>query len=274
MERIQAAIENARKRRMATGDSLPKAAPAARPAPAIAALPQGAAAWQAIPAYEPAQRALEKRRVLTYTGGVGAAPFEMMRTKVLQQMKSNGWRRLAITSPQGSNGKTTLTANLAFALARQAGTRVAAIEMDLRRPALAETIGMKDADLQFSRVLEGKDEYPGQMRRVGDNLVFGTNRQSVSRPAELLQSDRAAAALSRIESELELTLMLFDMPPMLVSDDMLAFSGRVDCALLVAAAESTTIKEIDRCERDLAEQTNVLGVVLNKCRYTEDEYGY
>jgi Mrp family chromosome partitioning ATPase len=64
------------------------------------------------------------------------------------------------------------------------------------------------------------------------------------------------------------------MPPMLGSDDMQAFAGKVDCVLLVAAAESTTIDEIDRCERDLASQTNVLGVVLNKCRYTHAEYGY
>ena len=55
---------------------------------------------------------------------------------------------------------------------------------------------------------------------------------------------------------------------------MLAFAGKVDCVLLVAAAESTSIAEIDRCERELAAQTNVLGVVLNKCRYTEPSYGY
>ena len=31
---------------------------------------------------------------------------------------------------------------------------------------------------------------------------------------------------------------------------------------------------MDICERDLASQTNVLGVVLNKCRYTDSSYGY
>ena len=68
--------------------------------------------------------------------------------------------------------------------------------------------------------------------------------------------------------------MIFDMPPMLVSDDAMAFMGQVDCVLIVAAAETTTINEIDRCERELAAQTNVLGVVLNKCRYLERSYGY
>ena len=54
----------------------------------------------------------------------------------------------------------------------------------------------------------------------------------------------------------------------------MAFVGKVDCVLLVAAAETTTIQEVDVCERDLASQTNVLGVVLNKCRYLDRKYGY
>ena len=70
--------------------------------------------------------------------------------------------------------------------------------------------------------------------------------------------------------------MIFDMPPMQAGDDVMAFASRVDCVLLVAAAEETTIKQVDLCERNLATQTNVLGVILNKCRYMgdEDSYGY
>jgi len=44
--------------------------------------------------------------------------------------------------------------------------------------------------------------------------------------------------------------------------------------LIVAGAGTTTAAEIDVCERDLASQTNVLGVVLNKCRYMPTESGY
>ena len=68
--------------------------------------------------------------------------------------------------------------------------------------------------------------------------------------------------------------MIFDMPPMLVSDDAMAFFPNVDAVILVAAAETTKIKEVDSCERDIASQTNVMGVILNKCRYMGPEYGY
>ncbi|MEL6210616.1 MAG: chromosome partitioning protein, partial [Pseudomonadota bacterium] len=70
------------------------------------------------------------------------------------------------------------------------------------------------------------------------------------------------------------TVMLFDLPPLLVNDDAMAFLGHVDCALIVAAAEKTTVKEIDRCERDVASQTFVLGVILNRCRYMERSDSY
>jgi len=43
---------------------------------------------------------------------------------------------------------------------------------------------------------------------------------------------------------------------------------------LVVAAEYSTATEVDLCEQELAANTNVVGVVLNKCRYTVDKYGY
>jgi hypothetical protein len=61
---------------------------------------------------------------------------------------------------------------------------------------------------------------------------------------------------------------------MLSSDDTIALIPNVDCAILVAAADTTTFREADICEHDLAEKTNLVGVILNKCHYTPDKYGY
>ncbi|MCR8726767.1 CpsD/CapB family tyrosine-protein kinase [Frigidibacter sp. ROC022] len=278
MERIQAAIEKARARRDGetppSTHSVPDSAPATFRHRSSEARNEVVGAWQDIPVFTPNAKHLVRNRILTFSGGAEATPFDMMRTRVLQQMQANGWRRLAITSPSGANGKTTIAANLAFGMARQQNQRVGLIELDMRRPALAQTIGLNERGLQFSRVLEGETSYSAQMRRVGGNLAIGVGRKPVMRSTELLRSETATLALKTIETELDLSLMLFDMPPMLLSDDMQAFAGEVDCALVVAGAEQTTVADIDRCERDLAAQTNVLGVVLNKCRYTEEKYSY
>ena len=53
--------------------------------------------------------------------------------------------------------------------------------------------------------------------------------------------------------------------------DALAYLDQVDCALMVAAAEETTATEIEKCGADLGKRTKVLGVVLNKCRYMEED---
>ncbi len=57
--------------------------------------------------------------------------------------------------------------------------------------------------------------------------------------------------------------MIFDLPSVLVNDDTRAFLKNADCALIVIRANSTRYGQFDACEREIAEQTNVLGVVLN-----------
>ena len=100
----------------------------------------------------------------------------------------------------------------------------------------------------------------------------------VTNPAEVLLSQKAETVLSAVEAEYQPDLVVFDTAPVLVGDDTRAFLGQVDCAMIVACAERTTVKEIDVCEREIAEQTNVLGVVLNQTRFTDgdgaDDYGY
>jgi len=44
--------------------------------------------------------------------------------------------------------------------------------------------------------------------------------------------------------------------------------------LLVVAAGQSKMKDVDDCERELSERTNVMGVVLNKCRYVPENYYY
>ncbi len=269
MERIQTALNKARKTR--NGKSSDK-----RPDRKHISIPVAEVdlAWDELATLKPNMANMKRNRIESYEGGHAAAHFDLMRTKVLQQMRANNWRRLAITSPGSSCGKTTTCVNLAFSLARQKDIRTVVAEMDLRRPAMAKLLGLSHTSCQFSRALDGREEIKDHMLRYGDNLAFALNRHSANNPSELLQSNAITDTLSQIEKQFDPNLVIFDMPPMMVTDDVLGFLDQVDCVLLVAAAESTTVDEIDACERELAEHTNLLGVVLNKCRYMEKGYGY
>jgi capsular exopolysaccharide synthesis family protein len=208
-----------------------------------------------------------------YVGGTGSTEFDMLRTRVLQQIEPQGWRRIAVTSPDPACGKSTVAANLAFSLARQEGQRVLLIELDLRKPSLAKLLGIQPG-AGIGDLLAGDAKIEDCALRLGRNLAVIPANGPSRNPAELLRSPGTIAALANIESCLAPTITLFDLPPMLANDDAMAFVGRTDCAILVAAAEATTIKQIDACERDLATQTNVLGVVLNKCRYIDRGAAY
>lgn len=271
MERIQSAIEKAREARadQPSGKTQEVVEGAGKP-PVADVLDY----WLALEDLPLKPRALKNSRILTSEGGADAAPFDMLRTRVLQQMRANNWRRLAITSPTSGCGKTTTCCNLAFSLARQADLRTVVIEIDMRRPALAKVLGQKRCKHQFAKVLAGTAVPQEHMFRYGSNLCFGTNHAPQLNPSELLQSATTKAALENIEKTLDPAIMIFDTAPLLASDDTIGFLEQVDCVLLVAEAESTTIDEIDICERDLAAHTNVLGVVLNKCRYAGKGYGY
>jgi Mrp family chromosome partitioning ATPase len=279
MERLQAALEKARAQREGRDEPAARAnvrspAPAA-PAP-DRAKPSAAAtsgAWDEIPMGQWDRAHLAKNRVVAFGGGVEANAVDMLRTRVVQLMRQNGWKRVAVTSPDKSAGKSTTCCNLLASLSRQTDRRTILFDLDLRRPALANILGHK-GDVSFSSVLSGEVPFDRQAVRFSDMSAVAMNYRPERNPTELLLSDKTAAVLTQIEKTYQPDIMIFDMPPMLVTDDTLAFLKNVDCAIVVAGAESTTIDQIDMCEKEIAAQTNVLGVVLNKCRHMEQGYGY
>lgn len=251
----------------------------ARATRATAHVPTGDAAkgpatpWEELAEFKPSIRRLRRNRIVAADGGRPAMDFDVIRTRMMQVMQANGWKKVAITSPTASCGKSTMVMNLAFSLSRHRDHKTMVLEMDLRKPSLARAMQIP-GERQFSRVLEGRAPFEDHAVRIDHNLIFATNMNAVDGSAELLQSQKTAAVLEDLSARYAPDMMIFDMPPMLTGDDTMAFLARVDCVLLLAAAEQTSIKQIDKCERDIASQTNVMGVILNKCRYMDRDNAY
>ena len=263
MDRIQSAIAKAR---AARGDrGVPVAGPRTAPA--------HAAAWAALPAFAPDPATLARNRVVAAEGSTPAMPFDILRTRMLREMAQQGWKRVAITSPDAGCGKSTLSANLALSLSRHAETRTILGELDLRRPSLAKMLGVT-APVRFGEGLGGVVGLEDQLLRIGDNLAIGVNCAPVAQSSELLRSGATARGVDKLARTYDPDIILFDLPPALRTDDALAFLDHVDCVLIVAEAEVTTRQAIDLCEREVARHKTVLGVVLNKARHVEQAYGY
>ena len=139
MDRLQAAIAQARSAReaiLSTQSGTPDATP-------DQVISQPTDNWQALIRFEPDANHLIENRIVTRDSGAKSAPFDVLRTRALQQMSMQGWKRLAVTSPGPGCGKSTVTMNLAFSLARQPDIRTLVIDLDLRRPMLATLLGLE-----------------------------------------------------------------------------------------------------------------------------------
>lgn len=272
MERISAAIDKARKERQSSGKPGGELTRGNNRKALGGDQESLSELWQTLPTFDVDPRTFTRSRIMTYRAGPQATPFDVMRTKLLHEMRSNEWRRIAITSPSNDCGKSTICLNLAFSLARQPDLRVMLIELDLRRPSLGRMMRLT-GDANFAAALSGEAPAAGHLRRHGDNLALATSHATPN-SAELLQGVTAAHVIDQVEASYRPDVMLFDMPPMMVADDTMAFIDQVDATLLIAAAESSTMDEVTRCKQELEAQTNLIGVVLNKCRYVDDAGSY
>lgn len=267
VERLKAAIEKARA--MRAEGSKPQSP--AQPAPAAAPRAEAASgSWDALAEFIPDPAHMRRERIVTFgkTDPMHVV-FDMLRTRLLRACVENGWRRIAITSPSPGCGKSVLCGNLAFSIARNSGASVLLVDLDLKMPHVATLLGMR-GEHDITEMLRGGDPVSRHAVRIGRNLAVVANTRSVPDSAELMHSPATRVALDAAVRLLDPDILLFDMPPMLVGDDVLAIVDQIDALILVVAADHTKASEIMECERLLGGATNFLGVVLNKCR-EEDE---
>lgn len=262
MEKLQAAVEKARKTRTLQGGPS-VAAETARPQPAHSVK------WQALTPFEVDEEHLLRNRVVTREAGEAATPFDILRTKVLLQMRQNNWKRLAITSPMPGSGKTTIACNLALGLGRQRDLRAMLFDLDLRDPSVHSFLEVQPPH-SIGKMLTGEVPFSAQGMRYGDNIAVSMAQHAEKDPTRLLLAEETIEVLNAIEAAYEPDLMIFDLPSVLVNDDTRAFLKNTDCALIVVRAEETRYGQFDTCEREIAEHTNVLGVALNAYRYGEN----
>jgi len=210
------------------------------------------------------REALERQRVISgMYNNPQSSVFRMLRTQVLQKMRTNNWQTLAITSPTAGEGKSLIASNLAVAIAMELNQTVLLVDMDLRNPSLSDyfsldaELGLKDyleQDIELASVLVN----PGVKRLV---ILPGVGRAEDS--AELLSSPKMASLVSDLKSQYEARIIIFDVPPILQTDDVLLSSSYFDSTLLVLEDGKNKEAEITK-SLQLLEGGHLIGTVLNK----------
>ncbi len=276
MERIKLAIEKARSdQAQSTKPPIPtlhevKEAPVrvlntGTPAPHEA----GEAAERIVPRYTKTpvvslnEAYIEQRRVIAHQKSNPATwAFDVLRTQVLQKMDENGWRTLAITSPSVGSGKTVVSVNLALSIANQTNRTALLVDFDLRRPSVAATLGLNQQH-SLNDVLAGKTDIASALVNPGiERFVVLPANHPIDHASETLSSAKVQSIINDLRDRYSDRVVLFDLPPVLAADDVMAVLPRIDCVLLVVGNGVSTQTEIEEASNRLA-KANLLGVVLN-----------
>ncbi len=271
MEKLQAAIEKAREQRQKIKQ--PQHVVEQERAQGKTTDQAAGELWESLAEVTVSPHIIARNRLVASSQGAAAVPFDMLRTRILQQCRLNSWKRIALVSPHSACGKSTIAANLAFSFERQSDLRTMVLDLDLRHGGLRKILD-QNCTHTMGDVLQGTIPFSKHGQRLGKNLALGFNSKTVRNAAEILQSGKTSEVLEALEDNFKPDIMLLDMPPLMEVDDNFGFLGNADCAILLVEADRTTIEQADFAERQLAELTNVMGVVLNKTHYAEGAYGY
>lgn len=217
---------------------------------------------------------LERKRIIAgFYNNPQSAVFRMLRTQVLKKMRSNRWQTLAVTSPTSGEGKSVVAANLAMAIAMELNQTVLLVDMDLRNPSISNyfglnaQVGLKDylsGDLKLSEVLIN----PGIKRLV---ILPGVGRAEDS--AELLSSPKMASLVADIKSQYDSRVIIFDVPPVLQTDDVSLAASYFDSTLLVLEDGKNTESNITK-SLQMLEGSHLLGTVVNKSASPPEHQNY
>ena len=219
---------------------------------------------------------LESTRIVAHGMGAQGRYYDMLRTQVLQEMDDHGWQFIAVTSATAGCGKTVTSCNLALSIARLTERSVLLVDMDMKKPKAAEYLGIKarggllsvlqndigladalvEANLGTSKLLV----LPGEVCRSGSS--------------EWMASQAMASLLQILKREFRSRVVIFDMPPLLLGDDVISVLPQMDAVMLIAGVGQTSTGEIKQCQKHL-KNTPVVRVVVNRVTEPGDAfYGY
>lgn len=190
-----------------------------------------------------------------------AESFRQLRTNLQFVQVDGALRSFVVTSSLPHEGKSTTACNLALTLA-QAGLRVCLVEADLRRPKIADYLGIEGA-VGVTSVLIGLVGLDDALQPWGDGVLEVLPSGPIPpNPSELLSSTGMATLLRSLEQRFELVIV--DAPPLLPVTDGAILSTLTGGAVLCVHAGATRRDQLGHAVAALeAVDAKVLGMVLN-----------
>lgn len=189
-------------------------------------------------------------------------------------MGDESWKPsvFAVTSAIPSEGKSTVSANLAVALSFS-HSKVLLVDADLRRGRLHKLFDL-NLEHGLMDILEGTLKLEEVVQHTNhDNLDFVSIGGRPDSPAELLMTDRMGEFIRLVKQKYD--FVVFDTAPILATDDTTSFAGKVDAVLFAVRCAYTHLRQIKPAMSRLKERNvNIDGIILNYVDTAQPGYYY
>jgi len=197
--------------------------------------------------------------------------FRMLQTNLRFLNSDQPLKAIVITSSVPREGKSTVTANLAIAMA-QLDRRVLLIDADMRRPNQHQIWEIANA-VGLSNVITGQADFYKAKQTVMPNLDVLTSGMLPPNPVALLDSQRMSALIEATTKEYD--LVLIDSPPLTAAADATILGKKADGILFlvrVGVSDSGSFA----FSKQILEQSgqNILGLIVNGVAAENSTYSY
>ena len=202
--------------------------------------------------------------VTLFEQGSGLAEaFRVVRTHLLGAVRDVQSVRVLFTSALPREGKSTVVANLALAVA-QTDRRVWLIDGNLRHPALHQLFPQAQSR-GLSGLLTGRAEIDDVVRpTVHPRLQCVVSGPAVPDPTELLDTKRMAQFIDQARDRAD--VIFIDTPPVLPVADAEVLGCHADGAIIVVLAEKTDRRALAQARQRLERSgVQIIGAILNQC---------
>jgi len=191
--------------------------------------------------------------------------FRILRAQVLHALRSAQRTTLGICSARPGEGKSFVAVNLAASMALSQEFPVLLVDLDLKRPSLH--------DYLHTSLSPGVTDFVGGALPIQDcirptdikGLEILTAGNPILNSSEALGSQDVISGFKGIRQQNPRMLVIYDLPPMLISDDVLAFNAELDAIVFVVEERRTKLGEIQRA-LELIPREKLIGTILNKSR--------
>ncbi|MCA9408491.1 MAG: polysaccharide biosynthesis tyrosine autokinase [Candidatus Omnitrophica bacterium] len=233
---------------------------------------------------------LQRARLVTITNPKSwpAESIKMLRTNLVQLMKTKNLKSILFTSSDKQEGKSTIVTNIALSMA-QLGKKTILVGSNMRRPTSFKIFGLerepglsdilmgnvawKDAVRTASDILIGGLEVDNLLQMPGiDNLNIITCGRRVDNVSELINSNAYNQLMKELKNQYD--VIIIDCSPVMAVPDAITLCDKVDGVVLVYKVGHTS-KDVLRMAKSnlLSSGGNILGIVLNSIK-TEAQVGY